>query len=85
MFEAQFLSAAQRGVECVIAYFSETLDKAKRNYCVTIVRALGHFRHYLTGAPFIVRIDHAALKWLRTLRDTVEGQLARWIERLEGL
>ena len=84
------LSQVQNGEERVLAYFSEVLSKSRRNYCVTkkelyaIVRALKHFHHYLTVPPFIVRTDHAALQWLRTLRDSVEGQLARWLERLEA-
>ena len=84
------LSQVQDGEERVLAYSSEVLSKSRRNYCVTkkelyaIVRALKHFHHYLTGRPFIVRTDHASLQWLRTLRDSVEGQLARWLERLQA-
>jgi hypothetical protein len=43
------LSQVQDGKERVIAYYSKTLNKAKRNYCVTrrellaIVRTLEHF------------------------------------------
>ena len=84
------LSQVQGGEEKVLAYFSETLSKAERNYCATrrellaIVKGMKHFHHYLTGRRFVVRSDHKALRWLRTLRDTVEGQLARWLERLEA-
>jgi len=82
------LSQIQDGVERVIAYFSHTLNRAQRNYCVTrrellaIVLALRRFHHYLVGRPFLVRSDHAALQWLRSLRDTADGQLARWLEAL---
>lgn len=84
------LSQVQNGEERLIAYHSETFNKAGRNYCITrkelyaLVSGLRHFHPYLAGAPFIVRTDHAALKWLRTMKDTVEGQLARWLERLEA-
>jgi transposase InsO family protein len=82
------LSQEQRGQERVIAYYSKTLNRAERNYCVTrrelyaVVQAIRHFHPYLSGRPFLVRTDHAALQWLRSLRDTAEGQLARWLERL---
>ena len=65
-----------------IAYFSLTLSKAERNYCVTqrellaVVKAIKHFKPYL-GAHFTVRTDHGSLTWLRRLRET-EGQIARW-------
>ena len=32
--------------------------------------------------PFILRTDHAALKWLRSFKGP-EGQVARWIEKLQ--
>jgi hypothetical protein len=47
------LSYVQHGQERVIAYYSNKMKKAKRNYCVTqrellaIVRALEHFHKYL--------------------------------------
>jgi hypothetical protein len=49
------LSQVQDGQERVIAYYSKTLNKAKRNYCITqhellaIIRILEHFPKYLTG------------------------------------
>jgi hypothetical protein len=48
-------SQVQDGQEQVTAYYSKTLNKAKRNYCVTqwevlaIVRTLEHLRKYLYG------------------------------------
>ncbi|UYV84725.1 K02A2.6-like [Cordylochernes scorpioides] len=65
------LSQTQDGVERVIAYFSKTLSKPERNYCVTrrellaIVKSIEHFHHYLYGQKFLLRTDHAALRWLR--------------------
>ena len=82
------LSQEQQGQERVICYHSVTLSKAERNYCVTrrellaIVQGVKHFHHYLVGRPFIVRTDHSALQWLRSLKDTADGQLARWLEQL---
>ena len=47
------LSQKQDGVERVIAYFSRTLNKPERQYCVTrkellaVVASVKHFHHYL--------------------------------------
>ncbi|UYV83760.1 K02A2.6-like, partial [Cordylochernes scorpioides] len=82
------LSQTQDGVERVIAYFSKTLSKPERNYCVTrrellaIVKSTEHFYHYLYGQKFLLRTDHAALRWLLNFKSP-EGQLARWIQRLQ--
>ena len=82
------LSQVQDGQEKVIAYFSKTLSKAERNYCVTrrellaIVKTLEHFHKYLYGQQFHLRTDHSALTWLLSFRN-LEGQTARWIQRLQ--
>jgi len=71
-----------------IAYFSNTLSKAERNYCVTrrkllaIVKTLEHFHNYLYGQEVHLRIDHSSLTWLLTFRN-LEGQTARWFQRLQ--
>ncbi|KAJ8037228.1 hypothetical protein HOLleu_17992 [Holothuria leucospilota] len=81
------LSQQQGQTERVIAYFSKTLGKAERRYCVTrkellaIILAVKHFHHYLFGTKFLVRTDHGALRWLLRFRNP-EGQIARWIETL---
>ena len=82
------LSQIQQGQEHVIAYFSRSLSSPERNYCVTrrellaIVDSMKHFHHYLYGKHFVTRTDHAALQWLRKLKEP-EGQLARWIARVD--
>jgi len=82
------LSQKQDGKEKVIGYFSRVLSKAERNYCVTrrellaVVDSLKFFRHYLLGRKFLIRTDHVSLKWLMSFKD-LEGQLARWLERLQ--
>ena len=82
------LSQNQDGVERVISYGSRTLTKSERNYCVTrkellaLVYFLRHFRPYLLGRQFLVRTDHAALKWIQQFKEP-EGQIARWLEQLQ--
>jgi hypothetical protein len=83
------LSQVQDGSERVIAYFSKTLSKAERNYCVTrreflaIMKTLEHFHKYLYGQQFHLRTDHSALSWLLSFKN-LEEQTARWIQRLQG-
>ena len=64
------LSQKQDGAESVISYYSKSLTKAGRNYCVTrrellaVVNAVKHYHHYLYGAPkFTIPTDHSALRW----------------------
>ena len=83
------LSQIVDGNEKVIAYYSRTLSKPERNYCVTrrellaIVDSIKHFHKYLYGQKFLLRTDHAALKWLLNFKNP-EEQVARWIERLQS-
>lgn len=81
------LKQEQDGKEVLIEHWSKILNPAQRNYCVThlellcLVEAVEHFHHYLAGAPFDVKTDHAALQWLRNFRNP-SGLLARWLGRL---
>ena len=78
------------GRERVIAYGSRLLTKTERRYCVTrrellaVVTFTKQYRSYLTGRQFLLRTDHGSLTWLRNFREP-EGQLARWLERLQEL
>ena len=82
------LSQVHDGQERVVAYASKTLNRAQRNYCTTrrellaVVTFVKHFRHYLYGTKFLIRTDHASLRWLTNFRDP-EGVLARWLTTLE--
>lgn len=82
------LSQRVEGKEHVVAFYSKTFNRAERNYCVTrrellaVVRATKHFRHYLLGRRFLLRTDHASLRWLTNFREP-EGQVARWIQLLQ--
>lgn len=76
------------GSERVIAYASRVLTKAERRYCVTrrellaVVTFVQHFRPYLLGRRFLLRTNHGSLTWLSNFKEP-EGQLARWLERLQ--
>lgn len=82
------LSQIKDGKERVVAFYSSKLTNPEKNYCVTrkellaVVKSLEHFHPYLYGAKFTIRTDHAALRWLKNLK-APEGQLARWLGRLE--
>ena len=81
------LSQIKDNKEQVIAYFSKSLSRPERNYCVTrrellaVVEGVKHFHHYLYGKHFTVRTDHGALNWLMHFKNP-EGQMARWLEVL---
>ena len=83
------LSQEIDGQEVPVAYYSKALTKPERNYCVTrremlaLVSALKHFHKYLYGQKFVLRTDHAALKWLLQFKNP-EGQVARWIEQIQA-
>ena len=84
------ISQKQDGVERVISYYSKSLSKAERNYCVTrrellaVVSAVKHYHHYLFSAKFKIRTDHGALRWLLKSFKNPEGQISRWIEVLSA-
>jgi len=83
------LSQICNGQERVIGYASRSLSKSQRKYgtprkeMFAVVHFTNHFRHYLLGAPFILRTDHRSLIWLDSFRDT-DGLLARWLEKLSA-
>ena len=81
---SECLSQVQNGVERVLAYGSKSLSSAQRRYCTTkrellaVVQFVKHFHMYLWGRSFLLRTDHASLKWLINFKEPV-GMLARWI------
>ena len=93
--------ASQTGVGCVlyqigddgeehpIAYMSQKLNSAQRNYSVTelecfaAVLGVKKFRAYIEGTRFKVVTDHASLKWLMGQKD-LSGRLARWSLKLQA-
>ena len=82
------VSQIQNGEERVIAYGSKALSAAQRRYCTTkrellaVVKFVKYYRTYLWGRHFMVRTDHASLRWLLNFKDP-EGMLARWLSVLD--
>ena len=72
----------------VIAFASKGLTPAESNYaptegeCLALVWATRKFRQFLHGYRFLIRTDHAALKWLATARFE-NSKLERWALRLQ--
>jgi len=58
-----------------LGYYSRVLNETERKYatthkeCFAIVWALLLLRAYLEGVRFLLRTDHAALKWILTTSD----------------
>ena len=81
------------GKEHVNAYYGRRLRKAETNWTVTEVELLAalesitNWRPYLWGREFTLVVDHSALRWLHTMRDSFEGgpgsRLMRWIMKLQ--
>jgi hypothetical protein len=73
----------EEGNEYVIAYASQSNNKAESNYfsyegeCLVVVWALIHFKPYLYGTKFSLYTDHLPIKWLMT-NDKFIGKLAYW-------
>ena len=79
----------ENGQEKVISYESKNPSKTQQNYCTTMRELLAsvvfikHFHHYLLGRKFMLRTDHASLKWLVNFREP-EGMLPRWLSVLSS-
>lgn len=77
------------GEERVVYWASRVLNKYEQHYgvteqeCLAVVWAIKLFRVYLWGTQFTVITDHAALKWLFSIREPV-GRLSRWAIYLQG-
>jgi hypothetical protein len=76
-----------------IAYRSESMDPAERNYQIwdrkmlAIIRALKDWRHFLEGLPqpFEIYSDHANLVWWTKVQDLSRRQVrwAIWLSRFD--
>ena len=69
---AVLVQPGEGGAWLPVEYLSHRLSAAECNYSATdhefvaILSALRRWRHYLLGARFTVRSDHASLRWLQT-------------------
>ena len=75
-------------VERTIAYASKKFSDAEKFYCarrrelLAIVRHVKYFDAYLRGQNFIIRTDHASLRYITTIKD-LPAQLYRWVMTME--
>jgi hypothetical protein len=82
------LSQFQSGKERVIAYGASKLDVAQSAYHSTkgemasAIIYIRKWKYYLQHRRFILRIDNAAMQWIRTLVKPVQGMWQRWLQTL---
>ena len=83
------LCQVQDGVEKVICYQGRALNKQEQNYgitekeCLALVFCVKKFDCYLRFSSFTAYVDHAALKWLLSLKEPT-GKFARWVALLQS-
>jgi hypothetical protein len=81
------LSQEQNGKERVIAYAARKLRKSEINYSshkgelLAALEYMKYWKHYLLNGPFILRTDHEALRWIKTMAEP-KGMILRWLETL---
>ncbi|GBN94505.1 hypothetical protein AVEN_69453-1 [Araneus ventricosus] len=84
------LRSSNRHINTIYYYFvlrRLSLVKPERNYCDTRevllanVKSVEDFHQYLNGRKFLIRTDHASLRWLLNFKGP-ESQIACWIRRL---
>ncbi|MCP4468184.1 MAG: hypothetical protein GY813_15735, partial [Halieaceae bacterium] len=72
----------------VVSYGSRALHGAEVSYAackpdlLALVYFSNHFRQYLLGRKFLVRVDNQALVWLKTYSGDRTGQMVRWMQQL---
>jgi transposase InsO family protein len=73
--------------EKVISYAAKKLSDGQLNYPPTkgellaAITFMKHWHYYLSFQPFVLRTDHQALTWIRTM-ERPTGMILRWLETL---
>ena len=81
------LSQKQEGLERVICYGAKRLNKAQAAYSPTkgelagVIIFMTKWKYFLQHRKFILRIDHKALCWIRTMVEPT-GMIQRWLDIL---
>ena len=81
------LSQRQNGVERIILFGSKKLEKGRRHYSsfqgelLAVTIFLKMWRFYLYPKKFILRTDHQALKWIKTIEQP-SAVAQRWLQTL---
>ena len=81
------LSQVQNEEEKVIAYAAQKLTKSQSNHpaikgeLAAVIYFMKYFRYYLQFKRFILRTDHRALTWIKTM-EHLTGMIQRWLETL---
>ena len=60
---------------------SETMYSTTKREAVVVVQALKWFKYYKWGLSFVIRTDHAGLKWL--FRQNADGMTFRMLQHLQ--
>ncbi|KAK3106184.1 hypothetical protein FSP39_014461 [Pinctada imbricata] len=83
------LAQVQDGIERVICYTGRSLNHTEQQYgitekeCLALVFSVKKLDCYLRYNKFTAYVDHAALKWLLSMKEPV-GKFARWIALLQS-
>jgi len=83
------LTQEKQGEEHPICYFSQKLSASERKYsvtereCLAVIRAIEKFRGYVEGVKFTVFCDHAALSYLKSMKNPT-ALMSRWLLRLNA-
>ena len=73
-----------------ISYSGRSLSPAERNYsieeveCLSLVSAITEHSHFLTAMPFTVLTDHQSLQYLKTVKNTGNRRIFRWMLQLQS-
>jgi hypothetical protein len=82
------LSQFQNGKERVIAYGASKLTVEQSPYhstkgeMATAIIYIRKWKYYMQHRRFILRIDNAAMQWICTLVEPVQGMVQGWLQTL---